>query len=217
MKNLYFANTEIKDGFWKYYSDLVRNVTVRAVYDRFYETGRFDAFKCDWKEDMPNMPHVFWDSDVAKWIEGAAYLTEIEKEPELEKIIDETIDLIEKNQREDGYFNSYYLTIDPSKTFTSRHAHELYCTGHLIEASIAYHKATGKNKFLNCMLKNVDYIYRAFVTEKTTKFVTPGHEEIELALLKLYEYLGDKKHLDSRHWHQSSQRTSQGQNHPPFW
>ncbi|MBR5460789.1 MAG: glycoside hydrolase family 127 protein, partial [Clostridia bacterium] len=198
MKNLYFANTEIKDGFWKYYTDLVRNVTVHAVYDRFKETGRFDAFKCEWREgDNPDLkPHIYWDSDVAKWIEGVAYLTEVKPEPELEALVDLTVDFIEKNQRADGYFNSYFLTVEPSKIFTDRSAHELYCTGHLIEAAIAYHKATGKDKLLKCMLKNVDCIYRIFVEEGSARFTTPGHEEIEIALIKLYDYTGDKKHLD---------------------
>lgn len=198
MKNLYFANTKIKDGFWKYYSDLVRNVTVRAVYDRFYETGRFDAFNCDWRErdGDEKKPHHFWDSDVAKWIEGVGYLTEVSPEPELEELVDKTVDAIERNQAESGYFNSYYLTLCPSKIYTDRNMHELYCTGHLIEAAIAYHKATGKDKLLNCMIKNVDYIYKVFAEEGTASFTTPGHEEIEIALLKLYEYMGVEKYLD---------------------
>ena len=198
MKNLYFANTEIKSGFWKYYTDLVRNVTVRAVYDRFKETGRFDAFSCSWREgdDESKKPDKYWDSDVAKWIEGVAYLTETRREEELEALVDATVDEIEKNQRADGYFNSYFLTIEPEKIFSDRSCHELYCTGHLIEAAIAYDKATGKDKLLKCMLKNVDYIYRVFVEERSAAFTTPGHEEIEIALIKLYEYTGDKKHLE---------------------
>ena len=196
MKNLYFANTKIKDGFWKYYADLDRNVTVKSVYDRFKETGRFDALKCNWREGMPNKPHMFWDSDVAKWIEGAAYLIETEGAPELEELIDGMVEDIAENQRSDGYFNSYFLSCDPSHIYTNRGWHELYCTGHFIEAAIAYHKATGKSKLLDCILKNVDLIYQVFVVEKSAHFVTPGHQEIELALLKLYNYLGNEKHLE---------------------
>lgn len=195
MKNLYFSNTIIKDGFWKYYQNLMRNVTVHSVYERFYNTGRFDIFRCDWKEGMENKPHRFWESDVAKWIEGVAYLTELKKEPELEKIVDETIDLIEKNQREDGYFNSYFQVIEPDNIYSNRDGHELYTTGHLIEAAIAYHKATGKDKLLKCMLKNVDCIYNVFVVENSASFLTPGHQEIELALLKLYDHTGYEKAL----------------------
>lgn len=201
MKNLNFEFTKINNGFWKFYSDLDRSSVVYNVYNRFKETGRFDALKCSWREGMPNKPHIFWDSDVVKWMEGVAYLIQQNPEPELEKLVDEMIDDIAKNQREDGYFNSYYLTIEPDNIFTERHNHELYCLGHTIEAAIAYHKATKKDKLLNCVLKNIDMVYRAFITEKTASFITPGHEEIELALLKLYEYLGDKKHLElARHF-----------------
>lgn len=146
-------------------------------------------------KDSRTKPHIFWDSDVAKWIEGAAFLIEKKRDEELEEIIDHTAGLIEKNQREDGYFNSYFLTLEPSAIFSRRSDHELYCTGHLIEAAIAYHTATGKDRLLKCMLKNVDYIYRIFVEEQSAGFVTPGHEEIELALLKLYEHTKDQKHL----------------------
>lgn len=198
MKYLYHSQTEIKDGFWKFYAELNRNVTVHAVRDRFEETHRFGAFACDWKEGDPEekKPHVFWDSDIAKWIEGAAYLTETKREPALEAKIDEVADLIEKNQLESGYFNSHFIAVEPDKIFEWRGCHELYCTGHLIEAAIAYHKATGKDKLLKCMLKNVDYIYKVFVEEGSAKFVTPGHEEIELALLTLYDYTGEEKHLE---------------------
>lgn len=196
MKNLDFSATEIKNGFWRYYSKLVRNVTVHSVYDRFAETGRFDALKCSWREGEPNKPHIYWDSDIAKWIEGAAYLIETGNEPELEAIIDNAVSFIEKNQRADGYFNSYFLSVAPSMIYSDRDKHELYCTGHFIEAAIAYHKATGKDKLLKCMLKNVDCIYRVFIEEKSAAFVTPGHEEIEIALIKLYEHTGDKKHLE---------------------
>lgn len=196
MKNLNFSATEIKGGFWKFYSDLVRDVTVRAVRDRYTETGRIDAFSCTWRSGQPNKPHVFWDSDVAKWIEGVAYLTMVKREPELEKIVDTIADNIEKNQRADGYFNSAFLTLTPAETFTRQGAHELYCIGHLTEAALAYNEATGKDKLLRCMLKAVDNVYDIFVVNKSAGFVTPGHEEIELALMKLYNYTKDKKHLE---------------------
>lgn len=196
MKNLFHTATTLKDGFWKYYENLDREVTAKAVYDRFAETGRFDALKCNWREGMENMPHVYWDSDIAKWMEGAAYLLEKKPDPELEKKIDELVATIAKNQREDGYFNSYFLSVAPSKIFSDRNEHELYCIGHLIECAIAYHRATGKNTLLNVVKKAVDLIYQVFVVEQSAGFVTPGHQEIELALLKLYEYEGNEKHLE---------------------
>lgn len=196
MKNLDFENVKINSGFWKFYSDLNRNAIVKNVYRRFKETGRFDALCCVWREGMSNKPHIYWDSDVAKWIEGAAYLIQTSPEPQLETLIDGMIDNIAANQRVDGYFNSYFLSVEPSKIFTNRDLHELYCVGHMTEAAMAYYKATGKRKLLDCVLKNIDMIYRVFVTEQSAAFVTPGHEEIELALLKLYDFLGDPKHLE---------------------
>ncbi|MBO7659280.1 MAG: glycoside hydrolase family 127 protein, partial [Clostridia bacterium] len=91
-----FENVEITGGFWKTRQNLVRKTTVQAVYDRFSDTGRFDAFRFDWKEGMPNRPHIFWDSDVAKWIEGVAYLCQKKREPRFERIVDRVADLIEK-------------------------------------------------------------------------------------------------------------------------
>ncbi|MGM9621908.1 MAG: glycoside hydrolase family 127 protein, partial [Butyricicoccus porcorum] len=177
-------------------SDLNRMSAVKNVYCRFKETGRFNALHCDWREGMPNKPHIYWDSDVVKWIESVAYLIEEAPTPELVSLVDEMIDSIAENQRADGYFNSYFLSVEPSRIFTNRDWHELYCLGHMIEAAIAYHKATGKDKLLNCVHKYVDMIYRVFVEKQSAAFVTPGHEEIELALLKLYEYLGNEKHLE---------------------
>lgn len=195
MENIYFNNVKLLGGFWNYYKNLNKNSVVKNVYERFKETGRFDALKCNWRENMPNKPHHFFDSDVAKWIEGVAYILEAEPDIELEKTVDELIENICDNQRKDGYFNSYFITVEPSKIYFDRHAHELYCTGHMIEAAIAYDKATGKDKLLNCVIKNVDLIYKVFVEEKSANFVTPGHEEIELALLKLYKYKKIEKHL----------------------
>lgn len=196
MKNLHFANTKITGGFWKLYENINRTEITKNVYNRFEETGRFDALFCNWHDGMPNRPHIYWDSDVVKWIEGAAFQLETQPCSELEKAVDDLVDRIASNQRADGYYNSYYLSIEPSKIFSDRDCHELYCIGHMIEAAIAYHRATGKDKLLNCVCKAVDMIFRVFVTERSAAFVTPGHEEIELALLKLYEYLGNKKHLD---------------------
>ncbi len=186
-------------GFWKQKEELNRNVTIPAVYDRFYETGRIDAFRCDWKPGMPNQPHIFWDSDVAKWMEGVAYILSREDNPELEQKVESLIDLIVRNQREDGYFNLYYMVVAPDKRYTDRDCHELYCAGHLIEAAVAYYEATGRDRFLRCMEKYAAYIKAVFMdrtAEPTPAFDTPGHEEIELALYKLYRCTGNRDWLD---------------------
>lgn len=196
MKGIHIKDIDITGGFWKYRQNLNRNVTVSAVYNRFKETGRFDALKCNWKDDMPNKPHIFWDSDVAKWIEGASYILMKHKDEKLETIIEECISDIEKNMDEKGYFNSYFLTFPDSPRFNDRTLHELYCAGHLIEAAVAYFEATGKDKFLKLMCRFADHIYDIFVTEKSANFKTPGHEEIELALVKLYNITHNEKYLN---------------------
>ena len=196
MKTVDFSQTKMLGGFWKQKQDMVRKTTVYAVYDRFCETGRFDAFKCNWKEGKPNQPHYFWDSDVAKWLEAAAYLTRLKREPKLERIVDKTVDLIEKNQGKDGYFNVYFTVVEPGKRFADRKCHELYCAGHLMEAAVAYFEATGKRKFLACMCRYADYIEKRFKIDRDTEFASPGHEEIELALVRLYECTGEKRYLD---------------------
>ena len=129
MKRVDFTSTKITGGFWKEWQDTVKNVTVNAVYDRFCDTGRFEAFKFD-KNGVK--PHIFWDSDVAKWIEGAAYIISQNSAPHLEKIIDELVLLIEKNQDKNGYFNIYHTVIEPENRFKIRDNHELDCAGHFI-------------------------------------------------------------------------------------
>lgn len=194
MKSVDFSNIKITGGFWKERQDLIRNVTVNAVYDRFYDTGRIDAFKFDKSSEIK--PHIFWDSDVAKWMEGVAYLLVEKREPQLEKIVEGLIDLIEKNQDECGYFNIFFTVVEPQNRFTNRDCHELYCAGHLMEASVAYYQATGKRRFLDLMCKYADYIEKRFKIDRDTAFVTPGHQEIELALVKMYEVTKEKRYLE---------------------
>ena len=194
MKNISYKNTVITDGFWKIKQDMIKDVTLESVYNRFKETHRFDALDCSWKEGDPDCPHVFWDSDIAKWLEGLAYILAHSENEKLEKIADESIEKIEKNRDENGYYNSHFLVT--GEKFTIRNEHELYCAGHLMEAAVAYYEATGKNLLLDIMCKYADYIEKAFVKEKTAKFVTPGHPEIELALVKMYEVTGEKRYLD---------------------
>ena len=103
---------------------------------------------------------------------------------------------IEKNRDTCGYFNSYFLTVDTDKRFSNRDNHELYCLGHLIEAGIAYYQATGKDKLLKLMCDYVNYVDDVFKKQGSAAFKTPGHEEIELALVRLYECTGEKKYLE---------------------
>jgi len=196
MENISYRNVEITDGFWKKRQEINRKITVDAVYDRFYDTGRIDAFNVNWKEGEPNRPHIFWDSDVAKWIEGTAAVLDKERIPEFTEKIEWLIDRIEEHQRPDGYFNSYYILFGEGKNFQTRDHHELYCMGHLLEAAVEYYLVTGRDRFLNLMKKYVDMVYDTFLAKDCAEFTTPGHEEIELALYKLYKVTGESKYLE---------------------
>ena len=156
MKNYSYENVKLKSGYLFEKQELNRNVTIDAVYDRFFETGRISAFDCQYDPEVEGSikPHIYWDSDVAKWIEGVAYILKYHPEmTELERKADSIIEKIKEHQREDGYFNSYYLVCDQEKIFTVRGYHELYCAGHLMEAAVAYAQATGKRTLLDCMEK----------------------------------------------------------------
>lgn len=197
MKNISFSKVRLNDGFWLDRYDLNKNSSIKSVYERFEETGRFDTLRFNYTEGKIK-PGVAQDSDIAKWIEAVSYLVTTNPDccADEIRIIDELVESMEKNQMDDGYLNPYFMQLDPENRFVRRPAHELYSAGHLIEAAIAYHNATGKDRFLKVMLKFVDCIERAFITEKTAKFQTPGHQEIELALVKLYDHTGNKKYLD---------------------
>lgn len=196
MNNIEFSDVKITGGYWKARQDINRSVTLKAVYDRFNETGRFEALKCDLRDGDTNIPHIFWDSDVAKWIEGASYILHSEKNDQAMEIIENAIDLIIKNSDENGYFNSHFLVAEKENRFRLRECHELYCAGHLIEAAVAYYELTGKDRFLNAVKKYADYIERAFKIDNTAAFITPGHPEIELALVRLYKATGEKRYIE---------------------
>ncbi len=139
---------------------------------------------------------VFQDSDLAKWIEAASYKLAAEPNPALEATLDETIALIGRAQQKDGYLNTYFTIKEPQNRFTNLcECHELYCAGHMIEAAVAYYEATGKKSLIDIMCRMVDCISRAIGPEAGKLHGYPGHEEIELALVKLYTVTGNKQHL----------------------
>ena len=191
-----YRDARITGGFWKAWQDTAAADTVAAVHGQYAKTGRFAAMSHDWREGEPNRPHIFYDSDVAKWMEGAAYSLFFRPDANVEAQIEELIDFIDAGMTKDGYFNSYYQTIEPHMRWTERANHELYCAGHLIEAAAAYFEATGKRRFLGLMERYAEYIYKVFVTDKSAAFATPGHEEIELALVRLWQCDGNPKWLE---------------------
>lgn len=199
MEYLKLKNVDITGGFWADKQRLNREVTAGAVYDRFSETGRFDSLDCLWKEgdDKHIKPHFFWDSDVAKWIEGISYLHSKSPEAELLEKAKKAVESIISNQWSDGYINSYYTVTETQDRFKKRNRHELYCIGHLIEAAIAYTEASGDRSFLDAVERCMELVEKIFIKEDSAPFKTPGHPEIELALVRLYRYTGKKKYLDA--------------------
>lgn len=136
---------------------------------------------------------VFQDSDVAKWIEAAAFSLIHHPDPDLEKTVDGAVDLIVSAQQPDGYLDTYYIINGLEKRWTNlRDHHELYCAGHMLEAAVAYYRATGKDKLLNAMIRYVDYIDSVFGAEDGKCHGYPGHEVIEMALMKLYAITKDE-------------------------
>jgi len=214
LKQIELKEVKITGGYFKEKQKMNRQVTIPATYRQFYNTGRIDAFKLKWRTGHPNQPHIFWDSDVAKWIEGAAYTLVHKRDENLESLIDSIVEDLVDGQTNEGYFNSYYQTVEFANRFTNRNNHELYCAGHLIEGAIAYKKATGKDAFMQAMRRYADYIYEVFTDENRDKnYRTPGHEEIELALVKLYNETKNKKYLDLSKFFIDTRGTLDGEKH----
>ncbi len=139
---------------------------------------------------------VFQDSDVYKWLEAAAYVIRQTKDPELEARADSVIDLITRAQEPDGYLNTYFSLAAPDEKWTNlRRDHELYCAGHFIEAAVAYHQATGKRQALDTACRLADHIDTVFGREPGKKRGYPGHEEIELALIRLARVTQESRYL----------------------
>lgn len=138
---------------------------------------------------------VFQDSDAAKWLEAVGYSLALHTDEELEDTADKLIDIIAAAQDEDGYLNTYFTVKDRDKRWTNLlEGHELYCSGHMMEAACAYFEATGKDKLLKVMLKNALHIYDRFIVQKNGG--APGHPEVELALIKMYNATGEEKCLE---------------------
>lgn len=191
MENFSLSQIKLTDGFFYERQKVNADVTLPAIYTRFSETGRFKAIKCI---NQPPHSHIYWDSDVAKWLESASYVLARKEDAQIRKWYDEAVDDIVKNQCENGYFNSYFQVYKPDEVFTHRHDHELYCAGHLFEAAVSSSENLKDDRLLHVCEKYADYIYDRFVEKKDTKFTTPGHEEIELALLKLYRLTKKEKY-----------------------
>ena len=192
-----FSNVAISGAFWAPRVQTNRDSAIPHEYEQCKRTGAIDNFRPDWKPGEGQTRHIFYDSDVAKWVEAASYSLATHPDPKLDKRLDEVIANIASCQQPDGYLNTYFVYVEPAKRWSNlRDAHELYCAGHLMEAAAAHYQATGKRSLLDVMCRYADCIDRTFGTAEGKKRGYGGHEEIELALVKLYRVTGEKRYLE---------------------
>jgi len=192
-----FTKVQIDDAFWSPRLETNRTRTILHEYEMCKQTGRIDAFLLDWRPGKEPMPHYFWDSDVAKWVEAASYSLATHPDPQLEALVDEVVQKIASAQQPDGYLNIYFTVVAPEKRWKNLGMwHELYCAGHLIEAAVAHYQATGKRTLLDVACRYADYIDSVFGPEPGKRGGCPGHQEIELALVKLYRLTGERRYLN---------------------
>lgn len=190
-----FTAVRFADVFWAPRQRINREQALPANEAQLHKSGRIDALRLGWKPGQPNQPHIYWDSDVAKWIEAASYSLATHPDPALEARLDEVIALIRAAQQPDGYLNSHFTVVRPQERWKHFNDHELYCMGHLIEAGVAHHAATGKRSLLDVCCRLADCIDRAFGPGPGQRRGYCGHEEVELALVKLAQAADEPRYL----------------------
>ena len=194
-----FSKVQIEDSFWAPRLDAHKSATIPVCISQIEEkTGRMRNFEKVAAGTGEHEGYFFDDSDVYKALEGLAYSLIQHPDPVLEAKCDEWISKIAGAQQEDGYINTYFTLVRPQDRWTDMDKHELYCTGHMIEAAVAYLQATGKRSLLDVAQRMVDHAMT--VIGPDGKDWVPGHEEIELALVKLYRVTGEQKYLDFAQW-----------------
>ena len=200
-----FPDVKFEGQFWHERLETVLTRTIPSQHRKLEEYTILDSIKLPQPPPplrFPRHPNgftvqVFWDSDVGKWIEAASYALAHRRDADIEAKIEAIVDDFEKAQAPDGYLNCWYLGREPDKRFTNlRDNHEFYNAGHLLEGAIAYFQVTGRRRWLGIMERYLEHIYSVFGTGPGQKRGYDGHEEIELALMKLYYLTGEKKHLD---------------------
>ena len=195
-----FNRVDIHDGFWsprlEAHAHKTLEVCIAQTRDSTKRISNFE--KATGLKDGHHEGIYFDDSDVYKAMEGIAYSLINNPNPEYEALLDHWIELISKAQQPDGYINTFYTLDHPEDRWTDISKHEMYCGGHMIEAAIAHHRATGERAFLDVAVKFADYLDDHFGPGK--RHWVPGHQEIELALVKLYHVTQEKKYLDLAYW-----------------
>ncbi|HYY31891.1 MAG TPA: beta-L-arabinofuranosidase domain-containing protein [Chthoniobacterales bacterium] len=199
------SNVSITEGFWGTLQQKVGKVTLRHIYDQMLHQGHLDALRLDQRMHRGRQESnnwywggsIFWDSDVAKWLEAASAYLHHSKDPRVDSLVDGTIELLAGAQQPDGYLNSHILTWRPRHRFKNlRDLHELYCAGHIIEAAVAHRQATGKENLLNVALRLADCLTTVFGNGPGQIPGYCGHPEIELALVRLYRLTREERYLN---------------------
>lgn len=221
LKEIPLDEVKVTDYFWSYYINLINDVVIPYQYQVLNDELDIDVVTERNDDSLPagkshalqnfkiaaglaegdHFGWVFQDSDVYKWLESVAYSLINQPNQELEDISDQVIELISQTQEKDGYLNTYYQLKYPELKYKQLYfSHELYCAGHMIEAAIAYNLATSKDNLLKIAIKNVNHILQHFGPESEMIHGADGHQEIELALVKLYEHTQNPDYLDLAHY-----------------
>ncbi|OYY23063.1 MAG: hypothetical protein B7Y69_05225, partial [Sphingobacteriia bacterium 35-40-8] len=200
MEPISFSAVTINDAFWKPKQDLLVNTTLKAcIYQTETATPRLKNFQKVARKKGEKHEGIFYDdSDVFKALEAMAYSLKNHPDATLEVKADEWIEIIAAAQQPDGYLNTFYTLNEPQNRYTDMSMHEDYNAGHMIEAAVAYFNATGKRKFLDVCIRWANHFDALFGPGKR-HWVT-GHQELELALVKLYKTTKDQKYLKLADW-----------------
>ncbi len=196
-----FSQVNVTDNFWKPKIDKVATVTMQAcIYQTEVKTPRIRNFEKVARNDGEKFEGIYYDdSDVYKALEAMAYALKTHPDSALEAKADEWIDIVAKAQLPDGYLDTYFTLTDIKKRWTILPYHEDYNAGHLIEAAVAYYKVTGKRKLLDVAIRLANHIDSTFRLSNRKWF--SGHEEIELALVKLYKVTNKDRYLKLANWY----------------
>ena len=195
-----FSQVNITDRFWRPKLDKVATATLQAcIFQTEEKTGRIRNFEKVQRGKHEKHEGVYYDdSDVYKALEAIAYSLKNRPDAELEKKADEWIDKIAAAQQPDGYLNTYYSLVGLDQRWTDMEKHEDYCAGHLIEAAVAYYNTTGKRKLLDVAIRFADHLDVTF--RQPNRHWVSGHQEIELALMKLYHLTKNDRYLKLADW-----------------
>lgn len=200
-----FDKVEISGAFWAERLETVLTRTVPSQHRQLEAHGILESLTLPQPVPPLRIPRnrhnfttqIFWDSDVGKWIEAASYALSHRRDAGVEGQIEAIIDDLEKAQAPDGYLNCWYLEREPDNRWTNlRDNHELYNAGHLLEGAVAYAQATGRTRLLDIMIRYMDHIAGRFGPGEGQRRGYPGHQEIELALVKLHHLTGEQRFLD---------------------